>query len=93
MSYMLIRHKVQDYGKWKVAFDAHGATRKASGSKGGRLLRNAKDPNELVILFEWDDVKKARQFAESDDLRKAMQGAGVIGKPDIHFLARKMHGR
>ena len=86
MSYMLIRHKVQDYGKWKLAFDAHGATRKASGSKGGRLLRNAKDPNELVILFEWDDVKKARQFAESDDLRKAMQGAGVIGKPDIHFL-------
>ena len=52
MSYMLIRHKVQDYGKWKLAFDAHGATRKASGSKGGRLLRNAKDPNELVILFE-----------------------------------------
>jgi hypothetical protein len=31
-------------------------------------------------------VKKARQFAESDDLRKAMQGAGVIGKRDIHFL-------
>jgi hypothetical protein len=41
---------VQDYGKWKAAFDAHGATRKASGSKGGRLLRNAEDPNELVIL-------------------------------------------
>jgi len=85
-AYMLIRHKVQDYGKWKAAFDAHGATRKTSGSKGGRLLRNAEDPNELVILFEWDDVKKARQFAQSEDLRKAMQGAGVIGKPDIHFL-------
>jgi hypothetical protein len=44
------------------------------------------DPKELVTFFEWDDMKKARQFAQSDDLRKAMQGAGVIGKPDIHFL-------
>jgi heme-degrading monooxygenase HmoA len=86
MPYMLFRHKVQDYERWKAAFDAHGASRKASGSKGGRLLRNAEDPKELVIFFEWDDMQKARQFAQSDDLRKAMQGAGVIGKPDIHFL-------
>jgi hypothetical protein len=51
------------------------------------IIQRASDLTELVILFEWDDVKKARQFAQSDDLRKAMQGAGVIGKPDIHFLA------
>jgi heme-degrading monooxygenase HmoA len=70
----------------KPAFDAHGATRKASGSKGGRLLRSAEDPNELVILLEWDNLQKARQFAQSDDLRNTMQRAGVVGKPEVSFL-------
>jgi hypothetical protein len=29
MPYVLIRHKVEDYKRWKPAFVAHGATRKA----------------------------------------------------------------
>jgi heme-degrading monooxygenase HmoA len=86
MPYVLIRHKVEDCKRWKPAFDAHGTTRKASGSKGGRLLRIAEDPNEVVILLEWDNLQKARQFAQSDDLRNTMQRAGVVGKPEVYFL-------
>jgi heme-degrading monooxygenase HmoA len=86
MPYVLVRHKVQDYAKWRPVFDEHGVTRKASGSKGGYLFRSADDPNDLVILLEWTDVKRARQFVESDDLRQAMQRAGVSGQPEIHFL-------
>jgi len=36
------------------------ANRKAAGSKGNRLFRSEKDPNEVVILFEWQDLGKAR---------------------------------
>ena len=86
MPYMLVRHKIQDYAKWKPVFDEHGSTRKTSGSKGGHLFRNADNPNELILLFEWDDLKKARQFVQSEDLRKAMERAGVSDKPDIFFL-------
>ena len=86
MACMLVRHKVADYEKWKQAFDAHSATRKASGSKGGRLFRNANDENETVILLEWDDLEKARQFVQSPDLREAMQRAGVVDQPTIFFL-------
>jgi hypothetical protein len=52
MAHTLVRHKVAEYGKWKQAFDAHSTTRKASGSKGGRLFRNANAENEIVILLE-----------------------------------------
>ena len=83
---VLVRHKVEDYATWKPIFDEHGATRKAGGSKGGHLFRSADDPNELVILFEWDDLEKARQFVQSEDLREAMQRAGVADQPDIYFL-------
>jgi hypothetical protein len=39
-----------------------------------------------VILFEWESLEKAHQFAQSDELRQAMQRAGVIGMPDLYFL-------
>ena len=51
MAYILVRHKVKDYEKWKPAFDEHETTRKDSGSKGGRLFRNTEDPNEIVVIF------------------------------------------
>jgi heme-degrading monooxygenase HmoA len=86
MPYMVVRHKVMDYAKWKPIYDQHAATRKASGSKKAHLFRNADNPNEIIILFEWDDLGKARSFARSDDLVKTMQKAGVSDKPDIYFL-------
>lgn len=86
MAYLFVRHKVEDYATWKPVFDQHGATREANGSKGGRLFRNASDPNELIILFEWDDINRARQFAQSPGLRETMQRAGVVDQPDIYFL-------
>jgi uncharacterized protein (DUF1330 family) len=86
MPYILIRHKVKDYTKWKPVFDEHGATRKASSSKGGYLLRNIDDANEVVIFMEMDDLEKARQLVQSEDLRQAMERSGVADQPDIYFL-------
>ena len=86
MGYLLIRHTVEDYARWKAAYDEHEAARKAGGSQGERLFRNADDPNEVVALIEWDDLGKARQFTQSEDLRQVMQRAGVSGRPDLHFL-------
>ena len=46
------------------------------GSKGGQIFRNAHDPNEIVALFEWDDLEHARQYAQSEELRQGMQQSG-----------------
>ena len=86
MTYLLVRHKDKDCEKWKKVSDEHSATRKTSGSKGGRLFRNADNPNEMVVIFEWDNLEKAKKFAQSEDLKKTMQQAGVIDKPDVYFL-------
>jgi hypothetical protein len=91
MPYLLVRHKVEDYARWKPIFDADAATRRASGSQGGRLFRNASDPNELVILFELADLEKARQYTQSEELRGKMQQAGVADQPDIYFLEEVEH--
>lgn len=88
MAYMIVRHKVSDYAKWKAAFDQHGATRGASGSHGGQLFRSADNPNEVIGVFEWSDLDQARQFAQSADLRETMQRAGVADIPDIYFVEK-----
>jgi hypothetical protein len=50
------------------------------------LLRGAKDPNEMVILFEAKDLKRAENFAGSADLRETIEKLGVVDKPNTHSL-------
>ena len=86
MAYLLVHQNVADFTKWKQGFDEHQAMREAAGSKGGQVLQSADDPNEVIVMMEWDTVEKARAFAQSDDLRQAMERAGVTSPPRIHFL-------
>lgn len=85
-NYMLVRHKVRDFSEWKPGYEAHLAKRKEAGLTEKYLMREADDPNEIVVLFEAKDLARAKQFAESDDLRKTMDRLGVIDTPEIHFL-------
>jgi heme-degrading monooxygenase HmoA len=87
MPALLIRHHVADFAAWKAIFDEDELIRRANGSHGGRLFRDASDPNEVLILLEWDDLHRARLYADSDDLRVAMSRGGVNDRPDIWFLA------
>jgi hypothetical protein len=86
MRYVLVKHKVKDFDIWKKIFDADAGNRQAAGSKGGVLLRAMDDPNMVYILFEMEDVEKAKGFFRSAQLKKTMEKAGVIEEPHIHFL-------
>ena len=86
MAFMLIRSKVRDFKSWKIAYDGHQAMRDKAGLTEKYLLRSADDANEIVILFEVQDINRAKEFAASADLRDRMQESGVVDKPDIYFL-------
>jgi heme-degrading monooxygenase HmoA len=86
MPYLLVRHKVEDYAKWKRAFDEHAAARKVSGSKGGKVFRSVTNPNEIVILLEWETLADARKFTSDSSVAEAMERAGVTDVPDVYFL-------
>lgn len=86
MIHVIVRHKVADYSRWKEAFDAHLSMRKAGGELGHRLFVSVEDPHDLTLVMDWDSLERARRFAGSDDLKQAMQKAGVVGEPEIRFL-------
>jgi len=87
MPYLLVHHKVADFSKWEPAYGAHSGARKKAGLKEEHLLQNIESPNEVVLLFEAEDIQKAKAFASSSGLREAMQNAGAIDKPGIYFLS------
>ncbi len=86
MAHLIIRHKVADFAKWKTAFDAHADARRKAGSRGGTLYRSADNPNETLIVLEWDSVANARKFTQSSDLQETMKRAGVVDQPALFFL-------
>ena len=86
MSYVLIRHKVADYAKWKRAVQSCADWRKASGELSFQVFRSAKAANDLTVICRWASAAQMRNFVASAELRQRMKDAGVIGKPEVHFF-------
>jgi heme-degrading monooxygenase HmoA len=89
MPYLLELHKVRDYERWREVFDADAAGRDAAGCRGTRIFRNAEDPEEVVVLFEWDGLESARRRIESATLSRRFDEAGVsggIGQTEFYLL-------
>jgi uncharacterized protein (DUF1330 family) len=86
MTYVLCRHKVDNYESWRPYFDGHGVMLAKSGALGGHVLSTSGDPNELWVLLEWDSEENARRFMSSPELKDTMRQSGVIDTPDVYFL-------
>ncbi|WP_439882488.1 hypothetical protein ACSX1A_04830 [Pontibacter sp. MBLB2868] len=86
MPYLLIRHEVDNFDKWKTAYDNHKSARDKADLQEVYLLQNKYNHNEVVILFEAKNDHKAQEFIESEDLKEAMKGAGIVGTPEIRIL-------
>jgi hypothetical protein len=86
MPMLIIRHKIKDYATFKKTFDGHKTAQTAAGLSNPRIYRSADNPDETVILFDAQDIAKAKAFGASPDLKSAMAAAGVIDKPDVYFL-------
>ena len=84
--HLLVRYKVFDFVKWKLAYDGHLSARQKAGLKEIYLFRNADDPNDVTLLFSVEDVHKAKAFVLSDDLHHAMEKGGAMGGPEVSFL-------
>lgn len=86
MPHVLLQHTVASYEEFKAIYDADAPHRQRRGSKNARLFRKAEDPNVLFMLFEWDDLEKAHNFADGYELHEAMKWASVVGEWKIDVL-------
>ena len=87
MSYVMIRHKVANYAKWKRVVKSAAKWRKASGEKCFYVCRGSKSPNDLLVWCEWDNAARMQKFMKSPELRQRMKEAGVVNKPEVSFYS------
>lgn len=93
MTKVFIRHKVADFGRWKQVFDDFLSQRKAGGELSYTLGHIPNEPNDLCLTFEWDNIDNANAFFASEELKAAMQGAGVTEQPLIIVFENTVEGQ
>jgi hypothetical protein len=93
MALVIVRHRIEDYARWKREFDAFVETRRAGGEKSHRIAHVAGDKNDLCLVFEWDTTANAKRFLDSAELAEAMKRAGVAGTPNIVVAEDVASGR
>jgi hypothetical protein len=90
MTRLFVRHKVADFAAWKRGYDGFDATRKKLGVRAAAVFRGAVDAAVVTIWHDFDTLAAAQAFVKSAELAAAMKHAGVVGEPQVWFVARDL---
>lgn len=82
---MFARHSVNDYAAWRAVYDEVEPLRQQYGCTGAEVHTDPSDKNDVFIIHRFPSVEQAQGFASSDELREAMDRAGVSGPPRIEI--------
>jgi len=82
MSYYVVSHKVEDFGKWKKVYDDFESIRQKYGVKEQLLIQASDDPNHVLVVGQ-GDLDAIQKFVSSEELKKGMGEAGVSSEPNL----------
>ena len=74
---IIVKRKLKDFDSWKKLVSDANEVRKGYGSKGVTVYRNAKDRNEVYLVFEWEDEKPYMNYFNLPDVQKALADTGT----------------
>ena len=83
MAWIHVRHRIEDYSKWKSAYDQTEAYKRDHGWKRSQLFSVGGDRKDVLVMEEFETLDQARSFLDSPFLLEAMASAGVRGAPEI----------
>ncbi|SCW80272.1 Antibiotic biosynthesis monooxygenase [Sphingobium faniae] len=93
MVFMVSRRRLEDgdFDAWKVRFEGQMDIRAEAGCRGIRRFRGVEDPQELMMIFEWDSIENARAFvnmkvAQNPKLVEQRQDGGGGAKLENIFM-------
>ena len=86
MTILRIQHSVQNFERWKRAFDDDPLDRKATGVRRYLVHRPVTDPNFVMIDLEFDTVAEAERFLEKLRGLWAGPGGAVMRNPEAWIV-------
>jgi len=85
-TYLIAQFNVANFQQWKSFFEQRSEVRKEAGLKDLHILRNMEDDNNITVLFEVDDLTKAKQHFSPENLQEILKAAHVVGEPKFIYL-------
>jgi hypothetical protein len=85
MTILFIRHTVANCSAWRKVYDGFAPVQKAKGVTAQAVYQGAENPNDITVTHDFATVEAAHAFVDSEELKSAMQNAGVAGAPTIWF--------
>ncbi len=82
---MVVSHHVKDFQTWRSVFEAHDSVRGAHQLSTLGLFQGIDDPNYVMVSAKVGNLEEAQKFVASEDLKTAMQNAGVVDTPEVNF--------
>jgi hypothetical protein len=76
---------VANYKAWRKVYDDFAPVQKAKGVTAQAVYQAADNPDDITVTHDFATDEAARAFVNSEELKSAMQNAGVVGSPTIWF--------
>lgn len=83
---MFVRHTVRDYRAWRKAYNAFRSEQRRLGVRRQSVFRSTENPNDVTVTHDFENLRAAKAFVRSRELKEAMQDAGVRSRPAIWFV-------
>jgi heme-degrading monooxygenase HmoA len=77
MAKVMATFTVLDWDKWKMVYNAAANARRAAGWQSTQIYQNEQNPNELILIHEWDSEENFKAFSNSPQLMELQTRAGV----------------
>lgn len=85
-------HKVENFAKWKKAFDDFKEIRISAGERSFSVGTINNEPNTVYVVNEWDSVEAPKAFLNNPKLGDAMKAAGVLEAPHVIYFNEEAKG-
>ncbi len=85
---VFVHHEVADYAAWRKAYNAFASIRHKYGVTAQAVYQSVDNPNDVVVTHDFASADQAKTFVASDELKAAMQKAGVKGTPQVWITTK-----
>ena len=81
----MVLHRVADYAAWRQVYESVADLQKAGGVTSESVHRMAGDPDNVLVVHEFETVDEARSFFGGPELRQGDEARRRPGPPRIEF--------
>jgi hypothetical protein len=85
---LIVSIKVEDFAKWKSAFDEAVPMREKLGIKILAIYRSIGDANSISLISEYPSLEIAKAILASPEWEAAQKRAGVVGGFEVKYFTK-----